>query len=50
MLESKAEYARFATLYLGHAPRGMAAIHYTAPDMAGFAEAIRWLGSQLSID
>ena len=41
---------RVVTHFLGHAPQGMAAKHYVAPDEATFSGALRWLGQQYGLE
>jgi integrase len=46
LLETKAEYRGFSTLFLGHSPRSIADRHYVAPPQALFDQAVMWLGQQ----
>jgi len=47
LLESEADFARYATLFLGHSPRTIADRHYVAPSQKNFDRAILWLGERL---
>jgi len=44
LLETMPEFARYATLFLGHSPRSIADRHYVAPSQGNFDKAIHWLG------
>ena len=46
-LETRADFAHFDDLYLGHSPKSIAQKHYTKPDVKGFQVAIAWLRLQL---
>jgi integrase len=45
LLESHGEYGRYAPLFLGHAPRSIAARHYVVPSQDRFDDAVLWLGT-----
>lgn len=49
LLETMPEFARYATLFLGHAPRSIADRHYIAPSQVNFDEAVLWLGGMYSL-
>jgi len=41
LLETKKDYARYATLFLGHSPRSIADRHYVVPSQKNFDRAIK---------
>jgi integrase len=49
MLDSHETYARFSTLFLGHAPTSMKDKHYSDPPQNRFDEAVLWLGQQFGL-
>lgn len=49
LLESESEFARYATLFLGHSPRSIAERHYVAPSQENFDRAIKWLAMKYEI-
>jgi hypothetical protein len=46
LLESHEVYGRYASYFLGHAPRSMADKHYVKPSQDLFDKAVAWLGEQ----
>ena len=49
-LLAHSEYSHYAVLFLGHSPVGIAATYYIGEAGKGFADAIRWLGTQYGIE
>ena len=50
LLETNADFARYATLFLGHSPRSIADRHYVVPSQENFDLAVAWLGEKYGIE
>jgi len=50
LLETNADFARYATLFLGHSPRSIADRHYVVPSQENFDLAVAWLGEKYEIE